>query len=111
MSTPLTVGPRIARLRKQFLGYDLVCSGSLVRRMMVCGKPNCRCKKTPPQLHGPYFYWSRRHKGRLTQKVLMPVQARIVGRAIKNQRDILKTLRRWEEETVRFMQTLAPPDH
>ncbi|WP_343577778.1 DUF6788 family protein [Mycobacterium sp.] len=31
--------------------------GGLVERMMKCGKPNCRCKADPPQLHGPYIQW------------------------------------------------------
>lgn len=31
--------------------------GGLVERMMRCGKPNCRCKAAPPQLHGPYIQW------------------------------------------------------
>ncbi|MGZ4846659.1 MAG: DUF6788 family protein [Halobacteriota archaeon] len=30
-------------------------SGSLRRRMIRCGKKNCRCKKG--QLHGPYHYF------------------------------------------------------
>lgn len=31
--------------------------GTLIERTMRCGKPNCRCKADPPQLHGPYHQW------------------------------------------------------
>lgn len=38
--------------------------GSVVVRMMPCGKPNCRCKEDPPRLHGPYFQWTRKIRGK-----------------------------------------------
>lgn len=38
--------------------------GSVVVRMMPCGKPNCRCKEDPPRLHGPYFQWTRKIGGK-----------------------------------------------
>ena len=31
-------------------------SGSLRRRMIRCGKKNCRCRKG--QMHGPYYYFA-----------------------------------------------------
>jgi hypothetical protein len=38
--------------------------GSVVVRMMGCGKPNCRCKEDPPRLHGPYYQWTRKIGGK-----------------------------------------------
>lgn len=38
--------------------------GSVVVRMMPCGKPNCRCKEDPPRLHGPYVQWTRKIGGK-----------------------------------------------
>jgi len=34
---------------------DYLCSGTLLRRMMICGKPNCQCAKDPSARHGPYY--------------------------------------------------------
>lgn len=34
-----------------------ILPGGIVERMMKCGKPGCRCKADPPQLHGPYIQW------------------------------------------------------
>lgn len=110
MSRPsLVSAKRIAALRNQFVGFDYVCSGTLLRRVLVCGKPNCRCKAEPPVLHGPYYYWSRRQKGRVVQKVLSAEQAQLVRRAIANYRAALRLLRRWEAETARIAQTQRTP--
>lgn len=94
-----TVATRIAALKRRLANFDYVCSGTLLRRSLICGKDNCRCKARPPALHGPYYYWSRRHGGRLLQKVLSSSQAKLVGRAIRNYRQCLRLLRRWEAQT------------
>ena len=49
--------------------------GSVLVRMMGCGKPGCGCKADPPRLHGPYIQWTRKIGGRsrtrrLTQEEL-----------------------------------------
>jgi hypothetical protein len=42
-----------------------ILPGSVVVRKTRCGKPNCRCRGEPPQLHGPYVQWTYT-KGRKT---------------------------------------------
>ncbi|EQD64243.1 hypothetical protein B1B_06645, partial [mine drainage metagenome] len=45
-----------------------ILPGSIINRMMRCGKANCRCHADPPELHGPYVQWSYTHRGkRITQ--------------------------------------------
>ena len=36
---------------------DYLCSGTLLRRMKMCGKPGCRCSEDPDARHGPYYEW------------------------------------------------------
>ena len=55
------------------LGFCL--PGSLSTRHMRCGKPSCRCKADPPQLHGPYTYWTRTVAGRTIAQLLTAEQA------------------------------------
>lgn len=38
--------------------------GTVLVRMMGCGKPGCGCKADPPRLHGPYIQWTRKIAGR-----------------------------------------------
>ena len=95
---------RIAALRRKLGASPHICSGTLARRMMPCGNAACRCRKGREYYHGPYYYWGRRKGGRLIQQLLSPAEAKIVNRAIRNQKTILAALRQWEEETVRWLQ-------
>lgn len=54
--------------RLEDIGFAL--PGSIVERMMRCGKPRCRCKADPPQLHGPYIQWTRTVDGKTVSKLL-----------------------------------------
>lgn len=106
MSTiPSAATKRIAALRSRLGRFDLVCTGTLIRRSLVCGKPNCRCKADPPALHGPYYYWSRRLDGRLIQQILSKEQVPLVRQAIANYREALHLLRRWEAETAKIVES------
>jgi len=96
---------RIAVLQRRIAGFDYVCSGNLRRRYTVCGTNNCRCKAQPPEPHGPYFYWSRLLAGKVVQRVLSPEQAEVVARGIENYRSIRDLLRKWEDETVRTVES------
>lgn len=94
----------VAKIRRSLAAFDFVASGSLVRRSLACGKSNCRCKAEPPHLHGPYYYWSRLHKGKITQTVLSPARAKVIKSAIRNYRMIRRMLKKWEEETIRYLE-------
>lgn len=49
-----------ARLAQAMAEVGFALPGSLTVRAYKCGKPNCRCKADPPQLHGPYALWTRK---------------------------------------------------
>lgn len=95
---------RIATLREDLARFDYVCSGTLLRRMMKCGKATCRCQDDPAARHGPYYDWTRRVQGRFVHKMLSPEQADTVRKAIENYRAILGLLRAWERETTRVIE-------
>ncbi len=97
---------RIAKIRESLEAFDLACSGTLIQRRKVCGKPGCRCAEDPEARHGPYYEWTRRHRGKLLHRVVSAEQARMIRLAIKNHRAILKLLRRWEAQTVRVIEAL-----
>lgn len=93
----------IVSLKRKFIDFDYICSGTLLQRSLVCGKNNCHCKAPNPSLHGPYYYWSRRFKGRQISKVVSKGQARIIKLAIANNKKALGLLRRWEERTIKMI--------
>jgi hypothetical protein len=49
---------------------DGVLPGTVIRRLMRCGKPGCACKADPPALHGPYIQWTRTVNGKTVTRVL-----------------------------------------
>lgn len=69
--------------------------GSITQRFTRCGKPTCRCKADPPQLHGPYWQWTRTEGGKTVTRLLSPEQAERHQAWIDNNqrlRDLLRQL-------------------
>ncbi len=66
------------------LGFCL--PGSLSTRRMRCGNPRCRCRADPPQLHGPYTYWTRKVGGRTVAQLLSAEQVERYRPWIENDR-------------------------
>ena len=76
------------------LGY--VRPGSLVRRFMPCGKPSCRCMGDPPSLHGPYYQWTLRIRGKTKTIMLSEQQAQLCAEWIANHRKLKDIVRKME---------------
>jgi hypothetical protein len=55
-------------------GLGLFRRGSLVQRSFTCGKTYCRCMADPPQLHGPYWHWTRKVRGKTISRTLSDEQ-------------------------------------
>ena len=76
------------------LGFCL--PGSLSTRQMRCGKPGCRCKADPPQLHGPYTYWTRTVAGRTIAQLLSAEQLERYRPWIENNRRLHQLVKELE---------------
>lgn len=77
------------RARKRALlaeidGVGWFLRGSLLQVANRCGKPSCRCKADPPQLHGPYWQWTRKLHGKTVSVRLTDEQADLVRGWIDN---------------------------
>ena len=91
---------RIAQIRQEISRLGFLCSGTLLRRTKVCGKPACRCAQDPAERHGPYYEWSRRQGNHLVHTILSKDEAERLAQAIRNYRLVKRRLRRWERETL-----------
>lgn len=94
---------RIAQIREELSSIELLCSGTLLKRMKTCGSPNCRCAQDPAARHGPYYEWGHMRGGKLVHRVVSPAQAEVLRHAIANYRRLKKLLRGWEAETERLI--------
>lgn len=102
MRPRMPLGPhrQLARLRDRYRQHaaDLaqvgfMLKGSLVHRFLPCGTPSCRCHADPPQLHGPYWQWSRRVQGKTVSRMLPEEQ--------------VPRYQEWMENRKRFEQIVA----
>lgn len=71
-----------ARIRE--VGF--ICEGSLVKRYVSCGKPNCRCRTSPKHRHGPYYQLSWKEQGTTVSRRLTAREAGLYQEWIANRR-------------------------
>jgi hypothetical protein len=108
---------KLRRLAGELTDVGFISSGSVVRRFMPCGKPGCRCQADPPQLHGPYWQWTRAVGGKTVTRRLSEDQARLYQEWIGNRRRLTKMLAEMEKVSqqaasilLRTNGTAAPTD-
>lgn len=104
---------RLEMLKREILKLGYVRPGSLVRRFMACGNPICRCVGRLPQLHGPYYQWTYKVKGKTRTVRLTEAQARSCQEWIHNHRQLRRIVRKMEQislkETDRTLGAILRP--
>jgi hypothetical protein len=96
------------RLAGRLAAIDFALPGSLGRRENVCGKPGCRCKADPPQLHGPYHLWTRKVDGKTVTRMLTDEQARRYQSWFDNAADLRRIVRELQSLSVSLFNQQEP---
>jgi len=99
---------KIAKIQRTLSAMEYLSSGTLLKRMKICGNPRCHCATDPAARHGPYFEWSYLKAGKLHHRTLTPEQAEIMRLAIANQRKAKKLMRVWEAQTLNLIELTTP---
>ena len=99
---------KIAEIKRSLSALEHLSSGTLLKRMKVCGNPRCHCASDPAARHGPYYEWSYLKGGKLRHRTLTSEQADMMRLAIANQRKAKKLLRAWEAQTRYLIELKAP---
>lgn len=81
------------------IGY--VRRGSVTRRFMPCGKAGCCCQASPPELHGPYYQWTRKVRGKTVTVRLTKEEAQVLEEWIANARRLDKIIADMEAVSMR----------
>lgn len=102
------VQQKIAEIQRALSAMQYLSSGTLLKRMKLCGKPQCQCARDPRARHGPYYEWTYLKAGRLQHRTLTPKQAELMRLAIANYRKAKKLLRAWEAQTQHLIDLNAP---
>jgi hypothetical protein len=93
------------RIAAELARIGFVLPGSLLTAEIRCGKPTCRCRATPPVLHGPYWRWTRKVAGKTVTVRLTDEQARDYQPWIDNARHLRDLTRRLERIAVDILET------
>ena len=82
---------RFRELRRGLEQIEYFCKGTVLKRMMKCGKAGCACASDPTKRHGPYFELTYKANGKTVNVKLSP-QATPLYKAAAQQYRKLKTL-------------------
>ena len=77
---------RFETLKASLADLSPIRRGTFLRRFVRCGSAGCRCRADPPQLHGPYYEWTRKVKGKTVSVRVTEEQARLIKQWIANDR-------------------------
>jgi hypothetical protein len=110
MSTEIDLLQHYEQLKSTLLRVGYFRRGSLVKRFMVCGKPSCACHGSPPRLHGPYYQWTRKVKGKTQTVFYTRQQAELLSRWIAAGREIEHIVSQMERLSLRATDRLLKPN-
>lgn len=92
--------------------YQYFSKGTVLKRMMQCGKARCACRTDPTKRHGPYFEWTYKANGKTVNVKLTPDAAPLYKAASQQYRKLktlLQRLERLSQTALRHQSKPAPP--
>ena len=87
---------RFQELKADLARIEYFSKGTLLTRMVRCGKPQCACGKDPSKRHGPYHEWSYKTRGKTVTVRLAPEAAPFFRAAARQYRKLKTILNRME---------------
>src|SRR5580692_11338642 len=88
---------RYLELRRGIEQIEYFCKGTVLKRMMKCGKAQCACASDPTRRHGPYFEVTYKANGKTVNVKLSPEAAPLYRAAALQYRKLKTLLRRLEK--------------
>ena len=77
--------------KRELLEIEYFVKGTVLKRMMKCGRPQCACHHDPSKRHGPYFEWTYKANGK-TVNVKLSAEAAQLYKAVTRQQRKLKAV-------------------
>ena len=87
---------RFRQAQQELHQLEFFLKGTVLKRMMKCGRPQCACHRDPAQRHGPYFEWTYKVAGKTVNVKLSPQAAPLYQAATKQHRKLKTILARME---------------
>ena len=87
---------RFREARRELLQLEYFLKGTVLKRMMKCGRAQCACHDDPAKRHGPYYEWTYKVNGKTVNVKLTAEAAPLYKAATKQQRKLKTVLARLE---------------
>lgn len=87
---------RFHQVRRELLELEYFVKGTVLKRMMKCGRPQCACHHDPSKRHGPYFEWTYKANGKTVNVKLTAESAPLYQAATRQHRKLKALLARLE---------------
>ena len=84
-------------LAKAIAEIGFVLPGTLSERYLTCTHAGCHCHGDPPQLHGSYWYWTRKINAKTVTKMLSPDQVADYQAWFENRKRLRHLIHQLEE--------------
>ena len=108
-----TLETQIEALKAKLVTLGDLRPGSLSQQYNVCGTPNCRCKASPPQKHGPRYELSYTRKGRSGTRLVKRYELAQIKHALANYARLRELVDRWIDLSTELhdlrLKLAAPP--
>jgi len=104
---------RFLELRRGLEQIEYFCKGTVLKRMMKCGKAQCACATDASKRHGPYFELTYKANGKTVNVKLSPEAAplyRAAARQYRKLKTLLSRLDKLSKTILRQQAKLANPD-
>jgi hypothetical protein len=88
---------RFRELRRGLEQIEYFCKGTVLKRMMKCGKARCACASDPAKRHGPYFELTYKANGKTVNVKLSPEAAPLYKAAAQQYRKLKILLNRLDK--------------
>lgn len=98
---------RFQELKRGLGQLEYFCKGTVLKRMMKCGKAQCPCASDPGKRHGPYFELTYKVNGKTVNVKLSPEAAPLYKAASLQYRRLKTLLNRLEKLSQTILQRQA----
>lgn len=101
---------RFLELKRGLEQLESFCKGTVLKRMMKCGKANCACASDPAKRHGPYYELTGKTNGKTVNVKLLPEAAPLYKAAsmrYRNLKTLLNRLEKLSQSILRLQATMA----
>ena len=104
---PDTYAARFQELKAELATIDYFSKGTILARMVRCGKPQCACSTDPAKRHGPYYEWTYKTRGKTVNVRLTAEAAPLIHSAVKQYRKLKSIMTRLEKISRQALAKLA----